>query len=189
MEQYRLSQQEQKHEQKASFFSRIYQSKRSNVKPVITDLTPPIDNPDCGVEYGLNIEQKPIQIWVKVSGNEHEFQIDHTSKFQRFTYDRENYPKESLNVQHIRFNPNTNLMAKQMLINHEKIDKKEETENHLIEYRIELSEKPLKFLQINNDLLLTKQSVLKRTAYELEEDALEKKGIFLFPHRHQQNLL
>jgi len=59
--------------------------------------------------------------------------------------------------------------------------KTEQEENQLIEYRIELSEKTLKFIQINKDLFLRK----KPTRYELEEEALEKKGIFLFP-RHQR---
>jgi hypothetical protein len=65
-----------------------------------------------------------------------------------------------------------------MLINHEKLDK---NKNSSDEYRIELSEKTLKFIQINNDLLSTK----KPTKNELEEDALEKTGIFLFPRRYQ----
>jgi len=70
-----------------------------------------------------------------------------------------------------------------MLINHEKflLIKTEEEENQSLECRIELTEKTFKFIQINNDLLLTK----KPTKYELEEDALEKTGIFLFPRRHQ----
>jgi hypothetical protein len=194
MEQYRLSQNEQKQEQKASFFSRMYQSKRSNIKPVITELTPPIENPDCGVEYCLPTEKKPIQIWAKVTGNEHDFQVDISENLQRFNYDQESYPKESLNVQHIRFNPKINLIEKQMLINHDKLNKKkdeeeEEITNDAIEYRIELSEKSLKFLQINDDSLLKKRSVLKPTVNELEEDALEKKGIFLFSRRYQQNIL
>jgi len=70
-----------------------------------------------------------------------------------------------------------------MLINHEKflLIKTEEEENQSLECRIELTEKTFKFIQINNDLLLTK----KATKYELEEDALEKTGIFLFPRHHQ----
>jgi hypothetical protein len=81
-----------------------------------------------------------------------------------------------------------------MLINHDKLNKKkdeeeEEITNDAIEYRIELSEKSLKFLQINDDSLLKKRSVLKPTVNELEEDALEKKGIFLFSRRYQQNIL
>jgi len=183
MEQYHLSQQ-QNQEQKASFFSRIYQSKRSNTKPVISQLSPPIENPDCGIEYCINIENKPIQIWAKIHDDEHDFQVEITDKLQRFNYDKNNYPKQSMNVQHIRFNPNIDLIAKQMLINHEKIEIKKE-ENPLIECRIELSEKTFKFIQVNHEFLLAKKAILKPTVNQLEEDALEKKGIFLFPRRQQ----
>jgi hypothetical protein len=184
MEQYHLSQQ-QNQEQKASFFSRIYQSKRSNTKPVISQLSPPIENPDCGIEYCINMENKPIQIWTKIHGDEHDFQVEITDKFQRFNYDKNNYPKQSMNVQHIRFNPNIDLIAKQMLINHEKIEIKKEEENPSIECRIELSEKTFKFIQVNQEFLLAKKATLKPTVNQLEEDALEKKGIFLFPRRQQ----
>jgi hypothetical protein len=179
LEQYHSSQQEPK----VSFFSRIYQSNRSNIKPVVSQVLPPIENPDCGVEYCINIDKKPIQIWAQIGNDEHGFQVDVSDKFQRFNYNKEKYPKQSLNVQHIRFNPNIDLIPKQMLINHEKflLIKTEEEENQSLECRIELTEKTFKFIQINNDLLLTK----KPTKYELEEDALEKTGIFLFPRRHQ----
>ena len=116
LEQYHSSQEEPK----VSLFSRIYQSNRSNIKPVVTQVLPPIENPDCGVEYCINIDKKPIQIWAKMGNDEHGFQVDISDKFQRFNYNKEKYPKQSLNVQHIRFNPNIDLIPKQMLINHEK---------------------------------------------------------------------
>jgi hypothetical protein len=135
------------------------------------------------VEYCINTTEKPIQIWAKISNEQHGFQVDVSDQFERFNYHKENYPKQSLNVHHIRFHPNIDLISKQMLINHEKLDVKkgEEEPNYSGEWRIELSEKTLKFIQINNDLLFTK----KPTRNELEEDALEKKGIFLFPRRQQ----
>ncbi|CAF1218036.1 unnamed protein product [Rotaria sp. Silwood1] len=186
LDQYRLSQQEKK----SSYFSRIYQSNRTNIKPNISQIKEPIENPNCGIEYCINLDKKPIQLWAKLINDEHSFQIDISDKLERFNYDKEKYPKQSINVQHIRFNPNINLFNKYMLINHEKFDKKkdkeEEKQNDLIEYRIELSEKTLKFIEINQDLLLTKQLTLKPTFNKLEEDALEKKGIFLFSRRHQQ---
>jgi hypothetical protein len=177
IEQYHTAQQKPK----ASFFSRIYQSKRSNIKPIISEISPPVENPDCGIEYCINIVNKPIQIWTKIANDEYSFQVDVSDKLESFNYDKEKYPKQSLNVQHIRFNPNIDLIPKQMLINHETFLKKNrEEENYLLECRIELSEKTLKFIQINNDLSLMK----KPTKSQLEEDALEKKGIFLFPRRH-----
>ena len=185
MEQYRLSQQQQDEQPKVTFFSRMYQSKRSNTKPVISQLSLPIENPDCGVEYCVNIENKPIQIWAKIHSDEHDFQVDLSDKLERFNYDKEKYPKQSMNVQHIRFNPNIDLIPKQMLINHEKVEINKEQENPSIECRIELSEKTLKFIQINSEFLLTKKSTLKPTVNELEEEALEKKNIFLFPRQQQ----
>jgi hypothetical protein len=150
---------------------------------VIPQVSPPAENPECGIEYCINTTNKPIQIWTKIVNDEHSFQVDVSDKFERFNYNKEKYPKQSLNVHHIRFNPNIDLLPKQLLINHEKflLMKTEQEENQLIEYRIELSEKTLKFIQINKDLFLRK----KPTRYELEEEALEKKGIFLFP-RHQR---
>ncbi|CAF2782748.1 unnamed protein product [Rotaria sp. Silwood2] len=187
LDQYRLSQQEKK----SSYFSRIYQSNRTNIKPVIPQLKEPIENSNCGIEYCMNLDKQPIQLWTKLINDEHSFQIDISDKLERFNYDKEKYPKQSMNVQHVRFYPNIKLFNRHMLINHEKFDKKkdkeeEEEENQLIEYRIELSEKTLKFIEINQDLLLTKQLTLKPTFNKLEEDALEKKDIFLFSRRHQQ---
>ena len=186
MEDYRLSQQQQV--KKPSFFSRLYQSNRSDTKPVTPQLSPPVENPECGIEYCMDIEKQPIQIWAKVSNHDHDFQVDISENFERFNYDREKYPKQSMEVQSIRFNPNLDLIEKQLLINHEKLPKKKEgeEEHDFSEFRIELSEKTLRFIQINNESLISKKSILKPTKYELEEDALEKKGIFLFP-RHVQS--
>jgi hypothetical protein len=174
LEQYHSSQSQPK----ASYFSRIYQSNRSNVKAIVPQVSPPVENPDCGIEYCINTTDKPIELRAKLTNDEHGFQVDISDKFQRFNYDKETYPKQSINVQHIRFNPNIDLIPKYMLINHEKVDK---DKHSFIECRIELSEKTLKFIQINNDLSLTN----KPTKNELEEDALEKRGIFLFSRRHQ----
>lgn len=192
LEQYRTNQQQQQQEQKSTYFSRLYQSNRSNIKPVIPQLTPPVENPDCGVEYCMNTGSKPIQIWTKIGNDEHGFHADISENFERFNYNQETYPKQSYNVQHIRFDLNKNLIKKQLFINHDKYpsDKKEkqtdreeeEVENHSTECRIELSEKTLKFIQTTNDSLLIK----KPTRYELEEDALEQRGIFLFPRRQQR---
>ncbi|CAF0793802.1 unnamed protein product [Adineta steineri] len=184
MDQYNLSQQQQK-EHKPSFFSRIYQTKHSNIKTVKPQLSLPVENPDCGIEYCMNPTKQPIQIWTKLNNNEHNIQVDISDTLERFNYDKEKYPKQSMNVQHIRFNPNIDLIPKQMLINHDKLKENEE-KKYPSECQIELSEKTLKFIEINQDLLLTKQSTLKSTIHELEEDALEKKGIFLFSRRHQQ---
>ncbi|UJR22475.1 hypothetical protein I4U23_025529 [Adineta vaga] len=185
LEQYNLSQQQQQQQgQKTSFFSRVYQSKRTIVKSTPIVLSPPVENPDCGVEYCLNTEKQPIQIWTKLHGNENNIQVDFSDDLQRFNYDKEKYPKQSLYVQHLRFSPNTNLIPKQLLINHEKLKESDKLPN---EYRIELSEKTLKFIQITDDLLLRNKSSIKATVNELEEDALEKKGIFLFPRRRHQH--
>jgi len=120
-----------------------------NVKPAVSQVAPPVENPDCGFEYCINTTKEPIQIWAKTTNDEHSFQVDISDKFERFNYDKQKYPKQSINVQHIRFNPNIDLIPKQMLINHEKYALKEE-QNHLIECRIELSEKTFKFIQLNN---------------------------------------
>lgn len=184
MEQYRLSQEKPK----ATFFSRLYQSSRTNTKPVVPELTEPVENPNCGVEHSMNFDQKPIQLWVKLKQDDNGFQVDVSRKLERFNYDKEKYPKESMNVQNIKFNPSKNLITKHMLINHEKLEKKKENETiDFSEFRIELSEKPLKFVEINQDSLITKQSTLKPTRYQLEEEVLEKRGIFLFSRRQQPN--
>ncbi|CAF1360159.1 unnamed protein product [Rotaria magnacalcarata] len=184
MDQYRLSQEKPK----STFFSRIYQSNRTNPKPVVPELTEPVENPNCGIEYCMNFDKEPLQLWAKLTNDDRSFEIDLSNKFERFNYDKVKYPKESFNVQHIRFYPNPNLISLHMLINHEKLDKKKENEEtDLGEYRIELSEKTLKFIEISNDLLLAKKSTLKPIFNKLEEDGLEKKAIFLFNRRQQHN--
>jgi hypothetical protein len=182
MEKYHLSKQEPK---KTSFFSRLYQSNRSNIKPaVVPQLAPPEENPECGTEYCIDTDKQPIQLWAKTVGKENEFEIDISEKLERFNYDKSKYPKQTISVQHIRFHPNMNLLNKHILINHDKfnVDRQEED---LIECEIELSEKAFKFIQINHDLLSSK----KPTVNELEENSLEEKGIFLFPRRRHQRVL
>lgn len=183
LDEFRSSQQEKK----PSFFSRLYQSNRSNVKQAaIQPLVAPTENPDCGVEYSEKSENGPVQLWIQMNSAEQNIQVDVSDKLERFNYNKETYPKQPMNVQHIRFDPKSNLLEKHMFINHEKLDMKKQEEqgkndNTPIEYRIELSEVPLKFLQVNSDSLLKKQP----TYDKLEEQALEKKGIFLFSHRYK----
>lgn len=165
-----------------SFFSRVYQSKRAPAKPTPVPAAPPVENPDCGVEYCLNDEQQPIQLWARLHSNGRDFQIDVSNELQRFNYSQATYPRQALDVQRVRFSPNGNLIPKQMLINHEKLA---DGESLPTECRIELSDKTLKLVQITDDLLLANKLPVKATTHEVEEDALEKKGIFLFPRRRQ----
>ena len=180
VEQYHASQQQQS---KTSYFSRVYQSNRSIIKPVAPEVSPPIENPECGIEYCIDTKEKPIELRAKTTTDEHSFQVDISDQFERFNYDQTKYPTQSVEVQYIRFKPNINLIGKQMLINHEKFDMKtiENELNPFVECRIELSEQSLKFIQINPDLSLTRET----TKNELEEETLEKTGIFLFPRRSQ----
>lgn len=185
-EQYQTSQQQQQLQTRTSFFSRVYQSNRSNQKPAnVPQLSPPVENPDCGVEYCLDINQTPIELHATTTNDEHSFQVDIYEQIERFNYDQEKPHRQSLNVQHIRFHPNVNLIAKHLLIDHEKVDltKLSNGIHALTDVRVELSEKSLKFIQINPQSTFVK----KPAKNELEEDALEKTGIFLFPRRSQHH--
>ena len=181
-EQYQTSQQPAK----TSFFSRIYQSNRSNIKPsaAIPQSSPPVENPDCGVEYCLDTKQMPMEFHVKATNDEHSFQVKIDEEFQRFNYDETKPHSQLINVQRVRFHPNVDLIPKHMLIDHEKLDsiKLSDAINSSTEFRVELSDKPLKFIQINPQ----SSAMKKLTKNELEEDALEKTGIFLFPRHRSQ---
>lgn len=174
VEDYHAAQQQQT---KSSYFSRFYQSNRSNSQPTIAEVPRPMENPECGLEYSLPLSQNPVELRANVMNDEHSFRLEIYDQFKSFNYDQTRPPSQSLNVQRIRFHPNDALIAKHLLINHDKTDPKSPS----IEYRIDLSEKTLKVLQINPQ----SSFIEKSTARELEEEALEKKGIFLFSRRIQ----
>ena len=179
MDHYHTSQQQQR-EQKPTFFSRVYQSNRSTTKSNVQQAAlPPVENPDCGVKYSLDLPKAPIELSVTTSNSATEFQLNISDELERFNYDHEKIPWQSTAVRQIRFHPNETLLSKHLLINHEKPEPSTPSE-----YCIELSEKTLNFIQISPDLLIHRPAAaLKATSYELEEEALEKKGIFLFTRR------
>ena len=185
--QYRLSVKAQ--EVRSSFFSRIYQSNRSSSKaPPPAPLPMPSENPECGLEYPLETGGNPIQLWVRVGDDPDGFQVELSDRLERFQYEKEKWQKQSCSVRHVRFQPTVDLIKKHFLINQEKVEAKKENESDNnselpMEYRIELSEKPLKFMQINPEASVNRRVLGKPTTSELEEAELEKKGIFLFSPR------
>ena len=189
IDQYRSSVKEQ--EVKSSFFSRLYQSNRSSAKaaPASVPLPTPSENPDCGVEYALETGAKPMQLWVKTVDDPDGFQLEISDRLERFNYEKEKWAKQASHVRSVRFQPTINLLKKHFLINQEKSDAKKENDDvetrTTLECRIELSEKPLKFIQINPETVLNRRVLAKPTTSELEEAELEKKGIFLFSRRHR----
>jgi len=173
---------EQNDKPSSTYFSRFYQGSK---KPIATTTRTTsstverlIDNPDCGIEHRLEISDKPQQLSVIKTSDEHTFQLDISEQFEYFSP----APKQTFNVQRIRFNPNVDLLlGKHLLINDEKYQLVKPLNNELTsnECQIELTEKKFKFLQINPEKLLAKNVQTEVT----EEDLLEKKGVFLFPRR------
>ena len=176
-DEYRLS--EEKQVQRRTYFSRFYRSNRSEtVKTNETKSTEPVENAECGLEFTVDLEKYPIQIWVQPDNESKTIRYEFSDQFERFNYNKETYPRSSRSVAHLRLNLNKNLIEKHLLINHDKVEWKAEDS---ISCRIEFSEKSLKFLQINPEKLLDRSGNGKPTSNELDEEILEKKGIFLFP--------
>ena len=63
LEEYRRLEDERQNRKTPSFFSKFYQSNRHQVKSSPPLLSPPIENPDCGVEYPLERATSPVQMW------------------------------------------------------------------------------------------------------------------------------
>jgi hypothetical protein len=185
IEQYHLSQQTDTN-RSTSFFSRFYRSNRVQNTSATAVVLPPTENVDCGVDYSIDTRQHPVQLRVRLTNDSQVFQCEINDQLTRFNYNDETRSKHIEHVHSLRFYPNTELIDRHLLINHDKFESIQNDDvqtSTTIEYRIEFTDETLKFIEINPNLLIEQQSTLKTTNYELEEQTLESKGIFLLSSR------